>query len=580
MSAQPVTENLPAPSSTGPGARLRSIAPLVAIVLIGAGLRLWRLDAVPPGINQDEAVHAYDAWCLLKTGRDHDGASWPIFFRAFGDYHPGPYVYTIIPFEAVLGLRVLAARLPAALIGIAGVPLAYLLVRKRYGNSAGLLAAALLAISPWHVHLSRLAFEAGTCPTLLLLGYVLLQSAHLSQPAASLRGSSRARQLLMLLTAGLVFGLTTWTYHAMRLVVPALLIVTLWLYRRQARQLLQTPSARVSVFAVTGGLLIGLTPFLAATIHAPEQVWARAAAVVSGSGDQSIAAAGLTLLKNYASHFSPTFLFFHGDQSEIQSVPNYGQAHFLAMALLPLGIIHILRNWRDNRFGRLLLAWLLIGPVPAAFTNWHGGHALRGVGMLPALELISALGALQLIDFARKHSQSSMRVSTAALVGLMLVSAGLFCRRFFVEYPIKSAPAFQSEWADAFAEVKEKQDDYDLVLLSPDRSNQLGMLYLFWAQMDPAAYQKGDKDIEQLIGIERITRIGKVVFRPSTYLPILGPQLPPCARVLVVERPDVPVAGVKLKSFHLPDGREALVMYDLTSKDIPSASPCPQGAAR
>ena len=103
MSAQPVKETIPAPLTT---ARPRSIAALVAIVLLGAGLRLWRLDAVPPGINQDEAVHAYDAWCLLKTGRDHDGAAWPIFFRAFGDYHPGPFVYTIIPFEAVLGLRV------------------------------------------------------------------------------------------------------------------------------------------------------------------------------------------------------------------------------------------------------------------------------------------------------------------------------------------------------------------------------------------------------------------------------------------------------------------------------------------
>lgn len=571
-----MTESFSPHSSVPPAARLRSFAPLVAIILLGAGLRLWRLDAVPPGINQDEAVHAYDAWCLLKTGRDHDGASWPIFFRAFGDYHPGPFVYTIIPFEAVLGLRVLAARLPAALIGMAAVPLAYLFMRKRYGENAGLLAAVLLAISPWHVHLSRLAFEAGTCPALLLLGFVLLQSA---QPTTSMAGARRARQLLMLVVAGLVLGLTTWTYHAMRVVVPALLIVTLGLYRRQARQLFQSPSARVSVFAWTGGLLIGLTPFLAATIHAPEQVWARAAAVVSGSRDQTIAAAGLSWLQNYLSHFSPTFLFLQGDQSEIQSLPNYGQVHLFALLLLPLGIIHILMNWRGDRFGRLLIAWMLIGPVPAAFTNWHGGHALRGVGMLPALELISALGAFQLFEFARKHSQSLARVATTAMFGLTLVASGLFCQRFFSEYPIRSAPAFQAEWADVFSEVKEKQGDYDLVLLSPDRSNQLGMLYLFWTQMDPAAYQKGDKDIEQLIGIERITRIGKVVFRPSTYLPILGPQLPPCARVLVVERPDVPVAGAKVKSFHLPDGREALVMYELTTNDIPSAPPCPQGAA-
>lgn len=570
--------------TTPPGAsaqhvsRSRELTLLLLIITVAAGLRLWRLDSIPPGINQDEAVHAYDAWSLLKTGRDHDGARWPIFFRAFGDYHPGPFVYAIIPFEAIWGLNVIAARMPAALIGIAAIPLAYCLLRKRYGETVGLLAAAMLAISPWHVHLSRLAFEAGTCPTLLLLGFVLLQSAH-PMRAASHEQTNRAKQLVLLLAAGLVFGLTTWTYHAMRAVVPMLLLVVLVFYRAPIRKAFNAPGTRLNFISFLGGLLVGLTPFLAASILAPEQAWARAAAVVGGAQNESVDSTLTGWGRNYLAHFSPTFLFLQGDQSEIQSLPGFGQMHLFGMLFLPMGIIHILTH-RGDRFGRLLLMWMLIGPLPAALTHWNGGHALRSVGMLPPVEIISAFGAAQLLAFARGRSRFSLRWTRLGMVAVMLIATGHFCWRFFGQYPIRSAPAFQAEWALAFADIREKESDYDLVLLSPDRSNQLGMLYLFWTKMDPAKYQNCDKEIEQLIGIERIVRIGKVVFRPSAYLPILGPQLPPCARLLVVERPDVPVTGVELKRYPLPDGLEALVMYDLSTSDIPNAKPCPSDTPR
>ena len=77
---------------------------LGVIVLVGALLRLIALRQSPPGLNQDEAANAWNAYCLLKTGMDQHGVKWPIFYgRFFGGYSSMLYVYWMMPFEALGG---------------------------------------------------------------------------------------------------------------------------------------------------------------------------------------------------------------------------------------------------------------------------------------------------------------------------------------------------------------------------------------------------------------------------------------------------------------------------------------------
>src|SRR5689334_6825868 len=73
--------------------------PILAIVILAAMLRLVWLGSSPPAINQDEAVHAYEAYCFRTTGKDHYGTPWPIFFRAYGkaEHHSAPFIYMLVP---------------------------------------------------------------------------------------------------------------------------------------------------------------------------------------------------------------------------------------------------------------------------------------------------------------------------------------------------------------------------------------------------------------------------------------------------------------------------------------------------
>ena len=102
---------------------------MVALI-IGSALRLINLGSVPQGFTWDEAALGYNAYSIIKTGRDEFGKFLPLIFKSFGDYKPGVYVYTAVPTIAVFGLSEFATRLPSALAGIMAIYSVYLLVKN------------------------------------------------------------------------------------------------------------------------------------------------------------------------------------------------------------------------------------------------------------------------------------------------------------------------------------------------------------------------------------------------------------------------------------------------------------------
>jgi len=88
---------------------------LVLILFIAALLRLGNLGGNPPGLTPDEAALGYNAYSILKTGRDEYGQILPVVFKSFGDYKPELYVYLTVPSVAIFGLTEFAVRFPSAL---------------------------------------------------------------------------------------------------------------------------------------------------------------------------------------------------------------------------------------------------------------------------------------------------------------------------------------------------------------------------------------------------------------------------------------------------------------------------------
>src|SRR5260370_17176755 len=87
-------------------------ATVIALALIvGVGIRVARLDKMPPALNQDEACDGYDAYSILTTGRDHHGNFMPIVMQGFNDYRMPLLQYSLVPLVAPFHLQTKFLRL-------------------------------------------------------------------------------------------------------------------------------------------------------------------------------------------------------------------------------------------------------------------------------------------------------------------------------------------------------------------------------------------------------------------------------------------------------------------------------------
>jgi len=203
---------------------------LIGIILLASILRLYSLGSAPVSLFGDEVDAGYNAFSLLKTGKDYNGNPWPIYSESLGDFRPTAYMYTLIPGIVLFGLNNFSVRIIPALLGIINIYLIYLLIKQAISLvkknqlpfiirfNFPLLTALLLTITPWHIHFSRVAIEQTLYLTLLLLGtYAILKTLH--HPNWGI-------------IAGCFFALATYTYHAAKLFSPLLFFTLILVYRQ------------------------------------------------------------------------------------------------------------------------------------------------------------------------------------------------------------------------------------------------------------------------------------------------------------------------------------------------------------
>ncbi len=117
---------------------------LLGVLLLAAALRLLPLADQPLWIDE-----AFSLWLAEQS------IPQIISHSARLDQHP-PLFYLVLHFARDgLGRSAFALRLPAALASVAAVPLLFVTGARLHGQTAGLLAALLLALSPLHVRYAQ-----------------------------------------------------------------------------------------------------------------------------------------------------------------------------------------------------------------------------------------------------------------------------------------------------------------------------------------------------------------------------------------------------------------------------------------
>jgi uncharacterized membrane protein len=113
------------------------IAVLVLIILLAAGLRSYHLGAKSFWV--DELI-------ALERARTIEQATVEAMFG-----HEPPLRYYLIHYLARWKPAELYTRLPSYVLGVAAIPMLWLLARMLFGGGVALVSAFLLAIWPWHI---------------------------------------------------------------------------------------------------------------------------------------------------------------------------------------------------------------------------------------------------------------------------------------------------------------------------------------------------------------------------------------------------------------------------------------------
>ncbi len=523
---------------------------ILSIFLLAFILRFFHLGQNPPSLDWDEASLGYNAFSLLKTGRDEYGEFLPLSIRSFGDYKPPLYTYLSIPFVAIFGLNEFSVRFISALFGTLTTLVVYLLVKKIFPGKSYifyLLSFIFFALSPWHIQFSRIAFEANLALFWFIFGIYLL-----------FKGLEKGPFLFI---ASFSFALSMYSYHSPRLLVPFLLVGFSLIFRKSIKQNL----AWAAVGAITIILLI--LPI----IYQLTSTSARLGSVTLFNPYERLGSSIRDLeydmkrndnfgkilhnrrliyakeaFAGYLDHFNFDFLFLIGDPPGRHHAAGMGMLYLWDFPFIILGLVYFLKH-RDKSVSFLFL-WFLISPLASAITTGTP-HAVRAIFYLPTYQIFSAAGVIFFLTWIKNLNKNIRYFIFIFYLLSFIFNFYYYLRMYYIHTPVEYSSWWQYGYKQVVEEVSKRQNQYDKIIVTY-KYDQPYIFFLFYQKFDPSVYQKKWSESK----IERSVRsYGKYEFRNIEWSK--DSQSP---NTLIVGTPDeIPEDISTLKEIKFLDGTPA-----------------------
>jgi len=463
---------------------------LIAAVLFVATsvTHLWMIGSAPTGFFNDECANAYNAYCILETGADEYGTSYPLFFRCMDDYRDSVLIYSIVPAVKLLGLTKTAARLPNALYFIAAsiafVFLSYEYCRNKWVALAG---GTLFSFIPWTLNFSRTAV-AGYAPMLLgmILGWLLLVVA------------LRRRCWQLAVPAGMAWAFAMYSYYVGRPMTVVLIVCFLAAFVSES-----IPYRRVFLTFLVS-LVLSMVPMMIGVWRNPHVLTARFHEISIFRQVPLGLKAAMPIAASYLDYFDPRFLFWRGDPILRHGTGAGGVLFMFLAPLVVAGFYAIARQWRSDLRYRFLLLGLLAYPAAAVLANdhMHSGRSINGVIFWV---LVAVVGIHRLL--LRRRLAGQVAVALIFLFGVGEIRR--FYGDYFGAYQTRARDAFQSQLteplefcfehlgtndtfyiSESFFELLIRKDNALMPLVDEDFHAPVYEDLLFFGKIPPRIYQR------------------------------------------------------------------------------------------
>lgn len=348
------------------------LSKILAIILLAILVRFVGLSALPPALNRDEAALGYNAYSILKTGKDEHGQKFPLAFKSIGDYKMPLYIYAAVLPVKLFGLNDFSIRFWSAFAGVISVIMIYLITKKP-------LAALLMALNPWAVFYSRIAYEANLALALFLVGLWLLLNKKPLGFIFWLLSCLAYSSALIFIPLFFIF----FYYRYRPKIIPSILFIVLFSFIFIGLWRVSSQKQNITVFS---------DPYLIDTYNKERTLQYQKNPLKTKIFYNKYVYFGQIVVKNYLSTFSPQFLVLKGDNHPWHQIPKVGNFYFIEIILALIGMFKL------KKHKLLFFAWLLLTPLASAITI-DAPHSTRSIFLLPIILILASAGLQKIKKF-------------------------------------------------------------------------------------------------------------------------------------------------------------------------------------
>lgn len=480
---------------------------LLCIFIVALFLRFYKLGEVPGTLHRDEAFLGYNAYSILNTSSDMSGTILPLHLESF-IYSPAGYSYFSIPFISLSGLTEFSVRFASAFFGSLTVLATYFLVQelfkkeKNRKQSIGqlsllsLFSSFFIAISPWHVNLSRTATENSIAVFFITMGVLVFIVG------------SKKKSILFLCLSYIFFFTSLFIYQAPRVFliffIPLLILSFLRLLHFNRKMLIGILLCYIFFIAVPVFLIFSskalslriktVSIFATSETQLVIDEKLREDGVVgenmlaSRIFHNKIIGYSQAFLQNYFNHFSYNFLFTDQAFPDRYRIPTRGLLYLFELPLLALGTIFILRL--QSHIAILLLGWIFLTPIGSAFTFDDVPNLQRTLIFFPALSIVTASGMIQVIIFFKKTNKILLFFTCSVII---LFSIFSYLHAYYTHAQFYK-PWFRNDGYKLLVQkVNSLSQTYKKVIVTTYESAPT-IFFLFYTQYNPLKFQEETKN--------------------------------------------------------------------------------------
>jgi hypothetical protein len=364
---------------------------VIALIVIAAFFRIWKLGSLFDGLFWDEAYKGLDAIAIREFGERPVFLNWNAGREALVAYLVAfltkIFHYSIFPIRGV-----------EAIAGIFTLIFFYLFIKKSFNQQTAILSLFLLAVSKYHILYSRFGIRVN-----LILLFEMASIYFLADALSSSRKNYKS-----FIAFAVSCGLGFYTYIAYR-IFPLVLLVFAF-----------SKDSRDKIKKQIGPIMIAAIIFLA--VIAPLTMF-----YFKNAGSFTDRMQRTALWSNQRESLPKLFwestwktvgmFTFEGDPNPRHNVPNEPALSPFLTAFFIVGIIVALANVAQP-YAKFLLAYFIITILPGIL-GAAAPHASRNLGALPPALIFCALG---LFTVSRLFSMVSLK----RVLG-WIVLAGVFC---------------------------------------------------------------------------------------------------------------------------------------------------------